>query len=155
MLLRVFLTDLANALNVINKRNVTFRKIGRLSWPIVHLKVDVRVIVAGPGRLIAVIPDTLKIGRQRTRTRTTDKEITAKLAEQGLKFRISCMVFGIVLQTFQCTPGKQLRSSSPQIERKTVEQGLVIFHVLRHKCLHAPFGRRIDPFCYSSMWMFT
>ena len=42
-------------------------QVGRVGHPVVHLHVDVGMVIAAPGRLVAVVPFALQVGRQRRR----------------------------------------------------------------------------------------
>ena len=59
----------ANAVDIVDQRNMALSDIGGLHRPVIHLKVDVRMIVARPDREIAVVPHPLQVGRQSARTR--------------------------------------------------------------------------------------
>jgi len=80
----------------VEQRGMALRQIGRLSCPIVHLHVNIVVIIACPGRFIAVVPEPLQIGGQPSRARRTDKQIAAIFKHQHLQFRIDGP-FGISL----------------------------------------------------------
>jgi hypothetical protein len=61
MLARVKYADLTDAVDIIDERLVALREVGHFGGPVVHLDVDVRMVVAGLGGLIAVVPDPLQI----------------------------------------------------------------------------------------------
>ena len=52
------------ASNQLQERLVAFSQVGWFGRPVVHLDVDIRMIVAMPGRIVAVVPKSLQIGRK-------------------------------------------------------------------------------------------
>ena len=65
------------------KRQMTLRQVGRFGAPVVHLDVDVVVIIAGPGRIVAVVPKTLQVGGKAAGTRTAGQQIAAVLEHRS------------------------------------------------------------------------
>ena len=63
-------------------------QVGLLRRPVVHLDVDVRVIVAVPRRPVALVPDSLKVGRQAPWPGTADQQVAAVLEEEALQFGV-------------------------------------------------------------------
>ena len=55
-------TRLAQILDQGEQRLGILAQIGYLSWPIIHLGIDVDGILAVPRRILAVVPYTLQIG---------------------------------------------------------------------------------------------
>src|SRR5690606_27247548 len=51
----------------IKQRFVQGRKTVKLGWPIIHLYVDIRCVLAAPGRRYQFIPDSLQVGWLGTR----------------------------------------------------------------------------------------
>ena len=61
-------TDLFQRLDQICQWAMTFRKIGNICRPVVHLNIDIGMIVAVPWGLNSICPKTLQVRRKRTLT---------------------------------------------------------------------------------------
>ena len=63
-------------INIIKERTVQFREVGRLCRPVIHLHIDIGMDIGVPGRRVAVVPDSLQIGRKRDTTAGADEQVT-------------------------------------------------------------------------------
>ena len=68
--------------HVVDQRQLALREVGGLGRPVVHLQVDVVVVVAGPGRPVAVIPQPLQVGGQAAGARAARQQV-ASVLEHG------------------------------------------------------------------------
>ena len=59
-----------------------FGKLRDLSRPVIHLDIDIDVVVCIPGRIQAIRPDTLEIGRQASGPRAAYQQVAPELVIQ-------------------------------------------------------------------------
>ena len=100
------------------------REIAEARWlrrPVVHLRVDVHGVVARPRRPAAVVPDSLKVERLRSRLRAGDEKVASEAEVQRRKVGIAC--FGEALKTLERRlPRTRIAS---EVERAAVGLSLV------------------------------
>ena len=85
---RVFSPDGDQGFHPGEERLVSLRHIRRLGGPVVHLDIDVGVVVAVPGRVVHVVPETLKVRGKTAGTGASKKQITAILEEDYLQLGV-------------------------------------------------------------------
>ena len=55
---------IAHVINVIDHWLGSFSKVAHVSWPIVHLQIDIEVVVSVPRWIVYSVPDSLEVGRK-------------------------------------------------------------------------------------------
>ena len=82
-------TKVADHLHEVDERTHRFRHVGRFGGPIVHLQVDIRMVVAAPGRHIAVAPNALQVGGKRgVFAGAFDQQIAAEVIVEFVKVEV-------------------------------------------------------------------
>ena len=100
-------------------------EIARLGRPVVHLGVDVDGVFAAPGRVHAVGPEALQIGRLPARTRAGEEQVAAKLEVKRRKLRVVS-----IREVLDALVGRQLhRLGGAEVQRNPAEQPLVFGNV--------------------------
>ena len=46
----------------LEKGLMAFRQVGKLCWPVIHFRIDIGGVLASPGRLQILVPDSLQVG---------------------------------------------------------------------------------------------
>ena len=124
MLLRHDGSRLGQILQRVEQRLVTFRQVGHLGGPVVHLGVDVDRVFAFPRRLLRFVPQALQIGRLPARSAGGNHQIAAELEEQRRQLGV------FRTERFQTlVRGHFHPVGDSQVERHSAEQCLVIGHV--------------------------
>ena len=75
-----------------DERQVAFGEIANLCTPVAHLEVDVVVIIACPGGVNLVVPDSLQVDGQIAGAGTTDEHVATVLIDGGLELGIRAAV---------------------------------------------------------------
>ena len=73
------------------KRFDALAQIASLRRPVVHFGVDVDGVLAAPGRVHAIGPEALQIGRLPARARAGEQQVPAKLKVEGRQLRIGSL----------------------------------------------------------------
>ena len=122
--LRFVAADAPDRVQPVGIGQETLAQIGRIGQPVVHLHVDVGMVVAPPGRGVALVPTALQIGRQPARPRGRNQQIAAILEEQGLQ----SVVRAGGLQVHQALVGGQGRFGgvTAEVEGDAVEEGAIV-----------------------------
>ncbi len=111
-------------LQVIKQRQMTFRKVGHICRPVQHLQVDVGVVIAGPGRIRAVVPLSLKMHWQGSFAGCRYHQIACILKHQNHKLRV-IVPPGL---GFKPPPGRnRIVRRSLNIKGNSAEKMLIIF----------------------------
>ncbi len=118
------------ALHVIEKGLVAHSEIARFGEPVGHLDVDVGVIIAGPGGPVAVVPDALQVGWQRSRTGAGNHHVPLRGKNQRFKTGIGCP-FPVGVLALICRQGFRVGMIGRQIQCAAIKQGRDI----RSRCL--------------------
>ena len=72
-------TSRHKAFDEVDKRGVARGKPERLRRPVVHLEVDIRVVIAPPGRSVVLIPNALKVCRKTARPTRCQQQVACIL----------------------------------------------------------------------------
>ena len=130
----------------VHQRAVHFAQVGRLRRPIVFLQVDVRSVVAAPGRQDAFVPQALQVGGHARRARARDEQVASELEVERFERGVCLLLVRVELQLLVGGQGRYFGRSLPQVQLHAVEVVLVVGHVRRpqlvvglgRRALHAP-----------------
>ena len=108
---------------------MTFRKVGHLGWPVVHLGIDVDGVFTVPRGIHTTIPHALQVSSLTSWLRRGDKQITSILIEQGYEIEVVRIIE--VLNTYV---GLCLRClCHGDVESDTVKLLAILIHMIGKK----------------------
>jgi len=112
-------------------------EVHRLGRPVVHLGIDVDRVLALPGRIHALVPEALEIGRLRARPRAADQQVPAELKVEGRQLRIVLLI-GVSNPFVRRPLGGR---GGAEVQRDAAKQLLMGGHmVLEHRIERPPGG---------------
>ena len=101
ILLGILFERLAHSIEIVEHRQMAFRKIANLGQPVYHLEIYVAMIVVSPWCRYHSVPNALQSGRQTAGTRSLNHKIASESENQFLKSVVRVRLT-VSSQTFRC-----------------------------------------------------